>query len=109
TAGCKQQCFLTESDLNGPITAGLLGCRELDPTVGNQPTIARVAAPPTVLSLERQIRYVSLAETISIALEQGNVGNQTFANTSPGAETYSDTEVQFSGRASFTDSIRVFA
>jgi outer membrane protein TolC len=109
TAGCKQQCFMTEADLNGPITTGLLGNRELDPTVGNQPITARVAAPPTVLNLERQIRYVSLAETISIALEQGTVGSGSFANTAPGAETYSDTEVLFNARATFTDSIRILA
>ncbi len=109
TAGCKQQIFMTESDLNNTVTGGLLGCRELDPTVGNQPVTARVAAPPTVINLERKIRYVSLAEAISIALEQGTVGNQTYANTTSGSETYSDSEVTFSGRASLTDSIRVFA
>jgi outer membrane protein TolC len=109
TAGCKQQCFMTEADLNGPVTAGLLGNRELDPTIGNQPITARVAAPPTVLSLERKIRYVSLAEAISIALEQGTVGSQQFANTASGSDTYIDSEVTFNGRASFTDAIRVFA
>jgi hypothetical protein len=111
TAGCKQQCFMTESDLQTPITAGL-GNRELDPTVGNQPIIARVSAPPTVLSLDRQIRYVSLAETISIALEQGTVGLDNFSSGTPGtggANTYIDSEVTFNGRASFTDSIRVLA
>ncbi len=109
TAGCKQQCFMTESDLNGPVTAGLLGNRELDPNVGNQPLTSSTAAPPTVLSLERKIRYMSLAEAISISLEQGTVGNQTYANTQSGSDTYLDSEVTFSGRGSFTDAIRVFA
>ena len=83
TAGCKQQVFMTESDLNSTVTGGLLGNGELDPTVGNQPITARVAAPPTVISLERKIRYISLAEAISIALEQGTVGIQDFATVTP--------------------------
>ena len=62
-----------------------------------------------MLSLESKIRYISLAEAISIALEQGTVGNQTYANTVSGSDTYLDSEVTFSGRGSFTDAIRVFA
>src|SRR5262249_18024648 len=63
----------TEDEHNiykGMIPANLIE----NPNVGATPTIAMVGAPPTLYNLDRQIRYLSLAEAVSIALEQGTVG-----------------------------------
>jgi outer membrane protein TolC len=72
-AGCKQRAFLTESDYNRYqqwVPQHLLE----SPSVGCEPTIPPTNAPPTLYNLDRQIRYLSLAEAVSIALEQGTVG-----------------------------------
>src|SRR5437016_6921435 len=75
--GCKQQCFLNECDYNHYRDLSNLGSRiECDPKVSIQPAIATVPKPSTVLDPERKIRYLSLAEAIAIALEQGRVGDQ---------------------------------
>jgi outer membrane protein TolC len=71
--GCKSRVFLTEDQANvykGPVPFNL----QENPNVGTTPTISMVNAPPTLYDLERQIRYLSLAEAVSIALEQGTVG-----------------------------------
>jgi outer membrane protein TolC len=71
--GCKGRVFLTEDQLNiykGPVPANL----QENPNVGATPTIPLTNAPPTLYNLNRAIRYLSLAEAISIALEQGTVG-----------------------------------
>ncbi len=71
--GCKGRVFLTEDQLNiykGPVPANL----QENPNVGATPTIPLTNAPPTLYNLDRQIRYLSLAEAIAIALEQGTVG-----------------------------------
>jgi outer membrane protein TolC len=72
-AGCKGRVFLSENQFNayrGPVPADLIE----NPNIGATPTIPQVNAPPTLYNLERQIRYLSLAEAVSIALEQGTVG-----------------------------------
>ena len=71
--GCKGRVFLTEDDLNiykGPVPSNL----QENPNVGTTPTIPLTNAPPTLYNLDRQIRYLSLAEAVSISLEQGTVG-----------------------------------
>jgi outer membrane protein TolC len=71
--GCKQRVFLTEDEHNiykGMVPANLIE----NPNVGATPTVPMVGAPPTLYNLDRQIRYLSLAEAVSIALEQGTVG-----------------------------------
>jgi outer membrane protein TolC len=71
--GCKGRVFLTEDQLNiykGPVPANL----QENPNVGTAPTIPLTNAPPTLYNLDRAIRYLSLAEAIAIALEQGTVG-----------------------------------
>jgi outer membrane protein TolC len=71
--GCKGRVFLTEDQLNiykGPVPANL----QENPNVGATPTVPLTNAPPTLYNLDRQIRYLSLAEAVSIALEQGTVG-----------------------------------
>src|SRR5258708_11341971 len=105
TAGCKQQCFMTESDFNTPVTAGIKNL-ERDPTLGSQPLIGPVARPVNVLEPDRPIRYLSLAEAISIALEQGSVGT---GQPIPSGSPFQDQDLQFSGRVSTPNSIRVLA
>jgi outer membrane protein TolC len=71
--GCKGRVFLTEDQYNiykGPVPFNL----QENPNVGTTPTIPPVNAPMTLYDLERQIRYLSLAEAVAIALEQGTVG-----------------------------------
>src|SRR5438309_320963 len=74
--GCKQQCFLTECDYNHYRDLTLGARLDCDATASIQPTVATVPSPSTVLDPERKIRYLSLAEVIAIALEQGRVGDQ---------------------------------
>ena len=58
---------------------------------------------------DRKIRYISLAEAISIALEQGN-DRQPSRSASDLHGTYVDTELTFTGSGlTSTDSIRVLA
>jgi outer membrane protein TolC len=75
TAGCKQQCFLNECDYNHYVRdLGMPERLECDPSAGSQPgLVTQVTEPTTVLRPEAKIRYISLAEAISISLEQGTV------------------------------------
>lgn len=71
--GCKGRVFLTEDQLNvykGPVPSNL----QENPNIGATPTISPTNAPPTLYNLDRKIRYLSLAEAVAIALEQGTVG-----------------------------------
>ncbi len=71
--GCKGRVFLTEDQANiyrGPVPSNL----QENPNVGAAPTIPLTNAPPTLYNLDRKIRYLSLAEAVSVALEQGTVG-----------------------------------
>jgi len=71
--GCKGRVFLTEDQLNiykGPVPANL----QENPNIGATPTVPLTEPPPTLYNLNRAIRYLSLAEAISISLEQGTVG-----------------------------------
>jgi outer membrane protein TolC len=105
TAGCKQRCFMTESDFNRTTTT-LLEHMELNRDLGAQPITEPTSAPPTLNNLDRKIRYISLAECIAIALETGRVGQPNLLF--PG--TANDNLVQFNGRGvSGSDAIRAFA
>lgn len=74
--GCKQQCFLSECDYEHYRSIGLTERVECDPKVSLQPVTIAAPTPSTVLDPDRKIRYLSLAEAIAIALEQGRVGDQ---------------------------------
>jgi outer membrane protein TolC len=76
--------------------------------------------PSTILDPDRPIRYISLAEAVSIALEQGTVGNQQtpfapafagFGGVPLSLTTALDTQATFAsgaaGRVPNSDSIRV--
>jgi outer membrane protein TolC len=110
-SGCKQRCFLTESSYNRTVTT-LLDGSELHPDLSAQPLTEPVGAPPTLENLDRKVRFISLAECVAIALEQGTVGQPSLLF--PG--TALDNLVQFAGPGSFasggvsgSDAIRVFA
>ncbi|HJT77235.1 MAG TPA: TolC family protein, partial [Gemmataceae bacterium] len=110
-AGCKQQCFLHECDWDHYHNdLGLPPNLECGPSAPEACPLATIPAPATVLHPERDIRYISLAEAISIALEHGTVNG--FQPPGPGrAPTVSDVLVSFTGQgiAGATDSIRVLA
>ena len=75
-AGCKQQCFLTECD-SDHYRKNLAGFLEFDAEASQKPaSVVHTSggAPSTVLDPDRKLRYLSLAEAISIALEQGTRG-----------------------------------
>jgi outer membrane protein TolC len=108
TAGCKQQCFLSETDFSNVTTVAMPANLAKDSSIGAKPIIPFISRPATVLDPDRNIRYISLAEAVSIALEQGTVGANGFA-VAPG-EPYGDQQLAFAGQGvSLTDSIRVLA
>jgi outer membrane protein TolC len=104
--GCQNQFFLTARDLENakgiclpPISDGERGAPIAPPG-------GLVPAPTTVDDTQRQVRYMSLREAISIALENGTIGGQGAAV--PGIAT--DGLGGFGGGAvASPDSIRVLA
>ena len=111
TAGCKQQCFISEEDLNNvTVTSMPANLANATPPSAVKPIIAGRRPPrPRCDDPDRKIRYISLAEAISIALEQGTIGNQAFG-VAPSADTFADQQLHFTGNGvSLTDSIRVLA
>ncbi len=104
-SGCKQNLFLAEADYEhykNLMPANL----ENDPAAVIAPITKSMSKPPTVNEPERKPRYISLAESVSIAIEQGTVGFQN--PLFPGIGQ--DTLVSFTGRgAGGSDAIRVFA
>ena len=110
--GCKQQCFLSECDYDHYRN---LYPESLDCSAGAcvQPEVVNMAAPATVLTPDRTIRYMSLAEVISIALEQGHLGApsvQLAAAVGGVANVQIDLPLTAGGGAvRGSDSIRIFA
>lgn len=76
--GCKQQCFMTEADIDHYRQIGMPA--ELDCTPGPQiappPEAADIPPPATIHDPDKPPRFISLAECIALALEQGTVGTQ---------------------------------
>src|SRR5215471_13343050 len=91
--GCKQQCFLQECDYEQYKKFGLPRL-ECDPRASVEPATMVTPAPTTVLDLDRPKRYLSLAEAISMALENGTTGVQSVVNTG----FANDNLVTFTGR-----------
>lgn len=105
-AGCKQRIFMTEPEFNNyavQVPANLTN----NPNVGAEPTIPPVEEPEDLNNLDRfKVRYLSLAEAVATALEQGTVGQPSLLFPGVGL----DNEVVFTGRGtSGSDSIRVLA
>ena len=92
-AGSKQ-CFLRECDYNH-YKKDLAGLLEYRPDVTAAPVTSVIhtggTPPPTVFDPDRKVRYLSLAEAISIALEQGTRGPGI------GTGTGDDTLIRFNG------------
>ena len=106
-SGCKQNLFLAEADFEhykNLMPANL----ENDPAATVAPITKSMSKPPTVNEPERKPRYVSLAECVSTAIEQGTVGIQN--PLFPGQAQ--DFLINFGGRginAAGSDAIRAYA
>src|SRR5436305_614966 len=72
--GCKQRCFMTEADFNRLGTTVVDSTMELNPELSYRPLNPLCPPPPTLNNLDRKVRFLSLAEAIAVALEQGTVG-----------------------------------
>jgi outer membrane protein TolC len=77
--GCKQQCFLTTEDYKLYMDQTAKGMTH-DPELAAKSTEAPTGPPMTIFDTNREIRYMSLAECIAIALEQGTIGNTVLDN-----------------------------
>lgn len=107
-AGCKQRIYLSEADSQAHYSRdlGTPPRLESDPHASIIPDYRPTGAPTTVNDPDRPIRYMSLAEAIAIALEQGNIGSQSALF--PGI--VNDNLLQFNGRfVGTSDAIRVLA
>ncbi len=106
TVGCKQRIFMTQEQLDSFTTMTPYNLA-INPTAGSQPTIPICDPPPNLYNLESfRIRYLSLAEAVATALEQGEVGQPSLLF--PGVSL--DNGVQFAGNGvAGDDSIRVLA
>ena len=77
-AGCNQKVYLQEIDAKPTAEApGLPTDLENRPHASILPSERNTPAPSHVGDPDRPIRYISLAEAIAIALEQGNIGSQS--------------------------------
>jgi len=112
--GCRQQAFLTVDDYKLYQEQALANL-SVDPNSAVHPLHEATAPPMTVLDTNREVRFLSLAEAISIALEQGNWGNRTpldivgLQGTGGVGGLGGNTPAQFGGNlaANRSDSIRV--
>lgn len=103
-AGCKQNTFLTEFDYEHYKNLMPAAVYELDPKATARPVTPVVVRPATVVDPDRKPRYLSLAETLAVSLEQGNIGSQNAGN----AGVAFDNLVTFQGRViGGSDNIRV--
>src|SRR5262245_42117327 len=109
-AGCKQQCFLLEPDYKEIHSRLHVPCDLVENPNHASILPAKVVIPPvaTVDAPERPQRPISLAECISLALENGRTGLET--SRAPGQ--ISDdllTSGQLRAPGASSDSIRVLA
>jgi outer membrane protein TolC len=74
TAGCKQQCYMTECDFNHYKDIMPLALENNKPFSILPPGPIYTPDPANTDDPDRPIRYLSLAEAIAIALERGNIG-----------------------------------
>jgi outer membrane protein TolC len=107
-AGCKQQCFLTEAEMNDTIDKCHMNL-ENRPTLGDAPLTPPVPAPPTVDLPEREIRYISLAESIAVALEQGTIGTTSLTGQPINQGTLNISASSLGAQTGLADGVRVLA
>jgi outer membrane protein TolC len=79
--GCFRTCYVTECDLQHYRELGIPPCLEATPDASIVPSTTNEPPPPTTDYPESKVRYISLAEAISIALEQGTVGSAALDGT----------------------------
>jgi outer membrane protein TolC len=72
--GCQQKVFMTKPDFEESKLLGITGMINVSNAV-EKPSTEIFPHPAVCSSPERKMRYISLAESIAIALEQGTVGN----------------------------------
>jgi outer membrane protein TolC len=109
--GCKQQCYITECDLEHYRNIGLEADIESVSGTNIAPETGHIPPPATILDPDRKPRYISLAECIAIALEQGTIGQQNiFLTGVQGVPISNDNLLSFSGAfLSGDDQIRALA
>jgi outer membrane protein TolC len=106
SAGCKQTCYMTECDVDRYIhNSAIPANMECTPDLGVRPSPAALTPPPsTVDDPERPIRYLPLAEAVSISLQQGNIGDQGLTG-----QANDQGLLPTAGTTAASSSIRVFA
>lgn len=83
TLGCQKQCFIPECDYDHYRSdLGLAPNVECDPAISNVPNSSNMGAPAKVTDPEREVRPISLAEAIALALEGGTTGSIALNGTS---------------------------
>src|SRR5262245_23250628 len=120
-AGCTTPLYMTPETQHIASTVGLPADLPTNPNVSNPPDTSDHKPPPTILDANREPRYMSLQEAMSIALERGTRGNPSsflFQNFNLGTSglqsgfngSYNDDLVSFAGRGvAGDDAIRAFA
>jgi outer membrane protein TolC len=107
-AGCKQRLFINQDDYDkykGVSIAAL----ESSPTIHAEPTTDVPPTPPTVRNPEREIRNITLAECVALALEHGIVGS-AFTALAGSGQPATEAMITFSGQGTVgSDAIRVLA
>jgi outer membrane protein TolC len=98
--GCKEQCYMTQPDLDSYRNL-MPACLETDLKASIVPSGSTTPTPATVLNSERESRRMSLAEAISLALENGSVGSPVLNGTS------NLSLASFSGRGVFAPESRI--
>src|SRR5262245_37711816 len=91
--GCKQKCFVTECDLDQYRNLGLTPEVECTPANCFPAKTANTPAPATVAFPEREPRFITLLECISMALENGSVGTQSLVGR--GGDAFIDQGLNF--------------
>jgi outer membrane protein TolC len=105
--GCKQQLFMGPADYSEAIKLAPRGALETNPHGPIVPaTVDKMGKVTTVNDFVNPPRYMTLKECVAIAIEQGNVGQQTPTNFGFKNESLES----FSGQnVGGTDAIRAFA
>lgn len=109
--GCKQQCFQPECDYDH-YRQLIPDYLENEAATHIQPENLDLPEPATVLSPERKIRYLSMVEAMSLALEQGTVAlrGQFPTLTGLAAGFVREIPLSFAGtQVTGSDAIRVLA
>jgi hypothetical protein len=109
TTGCQRQCFLKECDYDDYRNLGFPRL-ECDPSIINPPP-GTDPRPANILDPDRKVRYITLAEALAIALEQGTTGGVTNLEGISAVASIQDSLVSFQGAGPLggSDSIRVLA